>query len=55
MTLSFENFHEPQPYQGIESIYIEDGKRLVISHIGTIKLKTTFGSLILENHYMCLN
>lgn len=53
MSPSIEQFYDAKPYTGMTSIIIGDGKTLHISHIGTIKLNTEFGLIILQNTFMC--
>lgn len=49
MTPTLDQFYDTQPYIGITSIIIGDGKTLKITHIGTIKLKTPSCLIDLKN------
>lgn len=49
MTPAIDRFYDAQPYSGMISIIISNGKMLKITHIETIKLKTDYRLLVLKN------
>lgn len=41
--------HNAKPYSGLDVIYVGDGNKLSLSHIGDVSLSTTHGTLKLKD------